>query len=107
MISVCVSSHPIRQLTATNIVFFGDYSKDIILLTNKLNVQLKMPADKINSATLHIINKYSSNFLPWPNKLQLEIRNISKTLIKRNILPTDPNKKQNFLNTMINWKLPI
>ena len=43
-----------------------------MLLMNKLNVQLKMLAQKINTATLHPINKHLSNFfLPQPNALHI------------------------------------
>ena len=44
-----------------------------ILLMSKLNVWLKILTNKINTATLHPINKHLSNFLPQPNALQLKI----------------------------------
>ena len=42
-----------------------------ILLTKKLNVQLKMIFNKINTETLHPIKKHLFIFLPQPNALQL------------------------------------
>ena len=56
----------------------------IILLMNKLNVQLKMLANKINTAKLHPINKHLSNFylkqMHYSYKLD---ENIFKRLIKK------------------------
>ena len=51
-----------------------------ILLMNKLNVQLKLVANKINTATLHPINKYVSNVFT-ANKCS-EIINQMKIFIK-------------------------
>ena len=43
-----------------------------ILLMNKLNIWLKMLANKINTVPLHPVNKHLSNFfLLQPNALQL------------------------------------
>ena len=42
-----------------------------ILLTSKLNFQLKMIFNKINTETLHPIKKHLSIFLPQLNALQL------------------------------------
>ena len=79
-----------------------------ILLTKKLKVQLKMLANKINTAPLQPVNKHLSNFftaakMHYNYKLD---ENILKTLIQRNILPTDHNKK-NSSYTKINLKPPI
>ena len=62
---------------------------------NKLNVQLKMLANKINTATLHPINKHLSNCF-FHNQMHYNYKldeNIFKMLIQKNILPIDPNKK--------------
>ena len=66
-----------------------------ILLMNKLNVHIEMSTYKINTAMLQPINKKLSNFfyriqMYYYYKLD---ENIFKSLIKRNILPTDRNKK--------------
>ena len=63
-------------------------------LTTLLDVQLKLIANKINTATLHQKNMHLLNFLPQPNHYNYKLdKNILKTLIQRNKLPTDPNKK--------------
>ena len=53
-----------------------------------------MSANKINTATLQPKQKFIKllycNQMPYNYELD---ENILKTLIKRNILPTDPNKK--------------
>ena len=68
-----------------------------ILLISKLNMQLKILANKINTATLHPINTHLSKFFA-ANKCTPNYKldeNIFKMLIQRNILPIDPNKKKN------------
>ena len=75
-----------------------------ILLMNKLNVWFRILANKINTVTLHPVNKYLSHFYRnYNNELN---ENISKTLIQKNILPTDPNKKLNLSYSIINLKPP-
>ena len=68
-----------------------------ILLMSKLNIQLKMSANEINTSTLHPINKHQSNiFFFYRNQMYYNYilnENIWKTLSIRNILPTEPNKK--------------
>ena len=66
-----------------------------ILSMNKLNIQLEMSANKIDTATLQPINKdiiilFHRNQMHYNYKLD---ENILKTLIKRNILSTDLNRK--------------
>ena len=66
-----------------------------ILLMNKLNVWSKMLTNKINSILLHPVNKHISNFF-YHNQMHYNYKSderIMKTLIHKNILPTDPNKK--------------
>ena len=63
-----------------------------ILLMNKLNV---MSADKINTATHQSINKNIIKLF-YRNQMHHNYEldeNILKTLIKRRIFPTDPDKK--------------
>ena len=67
-----------------------------ILLMNKLNIQLEMSANKINTATLQPINKNLLHFFFYHNQMYYNYKsdeNILRMLMKRNILPTDPNKK--------------
>ena len=81
----------------------------ITLLMDKLNVQLKILANKINTATLHPINTHLKNFfygnqMHYNNRLQ---ENIFKMQIQRNIHPTDhpPPKKKLIIyynNSVIN-----
>ena len=55
-----------------------------------------MLANKINTVTLHQLNKQLSNFF-YCNQMHYNYKldkNILKTLIQRNILPTDPNLKK-------------
>ena len=62
-----------------------------ILLMNKLNTQLKMLANKINTATLH--PKTSIIKLFYHNQKHDKLNeNILKMLIQKHLLPTDPNK---------------
>ena len=66
-----------------------------ILLMNKLNVWLKILTNKINTVLLHPVNKHISNFF-YRNQMHYNYESdekILKTLIHRNIVPTDPNKK--------------
>ena len=66
-----------------------------ILLMNKLNGRLKMLTNKINTVLLHPVNKHISIFF-YRNQMHCNHKSdekILKTLIDRNILPTDPNKK--------------
>ena len=66
-----------------------------ILLMNKLNVWSKMLTNKINSVLPHPVNKHISNFF-YRNQMHYNYKSdetILKTLIHKNILPTDPNKK--------------
>ena len=54
-----------------------------------------MLANKINTVTLPPINKHLSNFF-YRNQMHYNQKlneNILETLIQRNILPSDPNKK--------------
>ena len=54
-----------------------------------------MLANKINMVTLHPVNKPLSNFF-YRNQMHYNYKldeNILKTLIQRNILPTEPNEK--------------
>ena len=58
-----------------------------------------MLANKINTVLLHPVNKGLSNFF-YRNKIHYNYKldeNILKTLIQRNILPTDPNKEIKFI----------
>ena len=54
-----------------------------------------MLTNKINTVQLHPINKHISNFFTVTKCTTIinQMKKISKTLIHRNILPTDPNKK--------------
>ena len=61
---------------------------------NELNIRLKMLTNKINSVLLHPVNKHIKLF--YHNQMHYNYKSdekILKTLIHRNILPTDPNKK--------------
>ena len=54
-----------------------------------------MLTNKINTVLLHPVNKHISNFF-YRNQMHYNYKSdekISKTLIHRNILPTDLNKK--------------
>ena len=54
-----------------------------------------MLTNKINSVLLHPVNKHISNFF-YRNQMHYNYKSdekIMKTLIHKNILPTDPNKK--------------
>ena len=54
-----------------------------------------MLANKINTVSLHPVNKHLSNFF-YRNQMHYNYKvykNIFKMLIQRNILPTDPYKK--------------
>ena len=54
-----------------------------------------MLTNKINSVLLHPVNKHISNFF-YRNQMHYNYKSdekIWKTLIHKNILPTDPNKK--------------
>ena len=54
-----------------------------------------MLANKINTVTLHPVIKHLSNFF-YCNQMHYNYKsdkNILKTLIQRNILPTDSNSK--------------
>ena len=61
-------------------------------LLEEIKHSIKMLDNKINTTAFHPINKHLSNlFLPHDNyKLD---ENILISLIQRNILPTDSNKK--------------
>ena len=66
------------------------------LFVNKVNVQLKILANKINTTTLHPINEHLTNFF-YHNQMHYNYKldeNIFKMLIQTNILSTDPNKKK-------------
>ena len=54
-----------------------------------------MLTNKINSVLLHPVNKHISNFFIVTKCTTIinQMKKILKTLIDRNILPTDPNKK--------------
>ena len=55
-----------------------------------------MLTNKINSVLLHPVNKHISNFF-YCNQIHYNYKSnekILKTLIHKNILPTDPNKKK-------------
>ena len=62
---------------------------------NKLNVWSKMLTNKMNSVLLHPANKHISNFfiVTKCTTITNPMKKILKTLIHKNILPTDPNKK--------------
>ena len=70
-----------------------------ILFIDKLNVWLQIFANKINTVTLHPVNKHLSFFF-YRNEILYNHKldeNILKTLIQRNILPTGPNKKMKLI----------
>ena len=55
-----------------------------------------MLTNKINTVPLHPVNKHLSNIF-YRNQMHNNYKSdekISKTLIHKNILPTDPNKKK-------------
>ena len=69
-----------------------------ILLMYKLNELLKILANKINTLTLHSVNKNVSNFI-YRNEMHYNYKlyeNILETLIQRNIFPTDPKKNKTY-----------
>ena len=79
-----------------------------ILLMNKSNVWFKMLTNKINPVLLHPVNKHISNFF-YRNQMLYNYKSdekILKTLIHRNILPTDPNKKKKLIIYYNKFKTP-
>ena len=68
-----------------------------------------MLTNKINSVLLHPVNKHISNVFFYRNQMHYNYKSdekILKTLIHKNILPTDPNKK-NLLYIIISLKSRI